>query len=100
MLRRWRKKPALVEWDLTGDDAHGFGAVVFLTAAPVHVVTMIEPTLSSPEAVATAVDRWLGTVSDRYRLNTEFQEFKALSRRLSGEDLPVRRPGDWWRSLD
>jgi len=98
--RPWVKKPALVEWDLTGGATDGFGAVVFLTAAPARIVVEIEPKYRSSEDVASAVEQWLATAPDRYRLNTEFQEFKATARRLSGEERPVREAGEWWRALD
>jgi len=37
--------PSLVEWDLTGDEDSGFGAVVFLSATPIRIVKDFDPTL-------------------------------------------------------
>ena len=51
-------------------------------------------------AEADAVDRWLATVPDDYRLNAEFQAFKATARRFSGDENPERQAGQWWRALD
>lgn len=78
----WRKKTALVEWDLTGDIAHGFGAVVYLTAAPAIIVHEFQSTYGTEAEVTIAVDRWISTESDRYRLDKRFQDFKALARSL------------------
>ena len=94
------KKPRLVEWDLTGSDETGFGAVIYLTAAPVRIVKEIEPEFRTDEQVSEAVARWLETVPDEYRLNTEFQAFKATARRFSDQEKPERQGGQWWRSLD
>jgi len=96
----WRKKPSLVEWDLTGNAADGFGAVVFLTAVPVHAVEEIEPVYFTEEEVSVVVQRWLSTMSDRYRLNTEFQAFKAVAREFDDVEDPGRTAGQWWRPLD
>lgn len=96
----WKKRPSLVEWDLTGDAENGLGAVVFLTAAPAHIVEEIEPNCRTDEEVSTAVGRWLSTVPDRYVLNSEFQDFKAMARRLDDEGRPPREAGEWWRALD
>ena len=94
------KKPLLVEWDLTGSDENGFGAVVYLASAPVRIVKEIEPIFRTDEEVTAAVDRWLETVPDDYHLNTEFQAFKATARRLSDQENPERESGQWWRALD
>ena len=94
------KKPLLVEWDLTGSDKDGFGAVVYLASAPVRIVKEIDPVCRSDGQVSEAVDRWLATVPDQYQLNTEFQAFKATARRFSGEEKPEREAGQWWRPLD
>lgn len=94
------KKPLLVEWDLTGSEESGFGAVVYLAAAPVRIVKEIEPVSRTDREVAAAVDHWLATVPDEYRLNAEFQAFKAAARRFSDEERPERQAGQWWRPLD
>lgn len=94
------KKPLRVEWDLTGTDETGFGAVVYLTSAPVRIVKEIEPGLQTYEEVAGAVDSWVATVSERYVLNSEFQDFKATARGFSNEESPERKSGQWWRPLD
>ena len=100
MRAPWTKKPLLVEWDLTGDEDHGFGAVVFLTAAPVHLVETISPVYRTYDEVSAAVQRWLSTVPDRYLLNTEFQDFKATARRFDDTENSGRNAGEWWRALD
>ena len=100
MRGSWRTRPSLVEWDLTGDEDGGFGAVVFLSAAPVRIVKEFDPTYSSDAEVTGAVDDWLGTVSDRYVVNAEFQAFKATARNLGEEAHPTRESGQWWRPLD
>ena len=94
------KKPRLVEWDLTGSEESGFGAVVYLTSAPVRIVKEIEPSFRTDGQVSEAVDRWLATVPDEYRLNAEFQDFKATARRFSDDEKPERQAGQWWRALD
>lgn len=94
------KKPLLVEWDLTGSDENGFGAVVYLASTPVRIVQEIEPVFRTDEEVSAAVDRWLATVPDEYHLNAEFQAFKATARRFSDQEDPQRESGQWWRPLD
>lgn len=94
------KRPRFVEWDLTGGGESGFGAVVYLTSAPIRIVKEIEPVFETDEQVADAVDRWLATVPDEYRLNADFQAFKATVRRFSDGEKPERRAGQWWRALD
>ena len=94
------KRPLLVEWDLTGSAEDGFGAVVYLAAAPVRIVLEIDPVFRSDEEVSEAVDDWLATVTDRYQLNAEFQSFKATARRFSDDEKPERAAGQWWRPLD
>ena len=94
------KKPLLVEWDLTGSDENGFGAVVYLASAPVRIVKEIEPAFRTDEEVSEAVDHWLAKVPDQYQLNAEFQAFKATARRFSDDEKPEREAGQWWRALD
>ena len=93
-------KPSLVEWDLTGDEGGGFGAVVFLSAVPVRIVKEFDATYSSDAEVIGVVDEWLATVSDRYVVNAEYQAFKATARTLDGQAHPPRAAGQWWRPLD
>lgn len=95
-----RKKPLLVEWDLTGTDETGYGAVVYLTSAPVRIIKEIEPGFRTDEQVSEAVGRWLATVPGEYRLNAEFQAFKATARSFSDDEKPERQAGQWWRPLD
>ena len=94
------KKPSLVEWDLTGDEETGFGAVVFLSAAPVRIVKEFEPSYPTDAEVAAVVDDWLATVSERFVANAEFQAFKASARHLDEDAHPTRQAGEWWRPLD
>jgi hypothetical protein len=52
----------------------------------------------TPEEVAESVETWVASVPDHYRLNQEFERFKATLRRLETEgdpgmsDNPDRRP--------
>ena len=94
------KKPRIVEWDLTGSVEAGFGAVVYLASAPVRIVKEIEPGFPTYEQVSEAVDRWLATVPHEFRLNAEFQAFKATARHFSDDEKPEREAGQWWRALD
>lgn len=100
MRTPWSKKPSLVEWNLTGDAGSGFGAVVFLAAAPVRIVKEIEPTYASDAEASTVVDEWLATVADEYIVNKEFQDFKATARRIDEDSHPTRQAGQWWRPLE
>ena len=100
MRTPWSKKPSLVEWDLTGDAERGFGAVVFLAAAPVRLIKEFEPAFASETGVSAAVDDWLATVSQEYTVNQAFQDFKATARRIDEESHPTRQAGQWWRPLD
>jgi hypothetical protein len=87
----WRKKATLVEWDLTGDASHGFGAVVYLTAAPAIIVREFAETNGTEPEVTAAVEAWISSVSDRYRLDEQFQDFKALARTIDESDDPPAR---------
>lgn len=82
---RWTKKPVFVEWDLVGDANHGFGAVVYRSAAPMVVVHEVDSDHSTPEQVAIAVQQWISLVPDLYRINEEFEQFKASVRRLESD---------------
>ena len=82
---RWTKKPVYVEWDLIGDASHGFGAVVYRSAAPMVVVHEIDSDHPTPEQAAIAVQQWISLVPDLYRLNEEFEQFKASARRLDSD---------------
>jgi hypothetical protein len=76
----WLHRPALVEWDLTGDASDGFGAIVYRVAAPALIIREFAATHPTEAAVAAAIDRWLAEVAERYRVDRRFQEFKALAR--------------------
>ena len=99
MKTPWKKKPQYVEWDLTGSAEIGLGAVIFPSAAPMAVVRELEPNYRTYEEVAAAVAMWVSTVSDQYRLNEEFERFKALAHEMEGEAPPeeglgyVKPPG-------
>jgi hypothetical protein len=78
----WKRKPAYVEWKLTGDAATGCGAVIYLSAAPMITVHEIADDLRTYEDVAEAVEQWVSSVPQQYRLNEEFERFKELVREL------------------
>ena len=82
----WRKKPAYVEWKLTGNAATGCGAVVYLSAAPMITVHEIADDHRTYEDVAAAVEQWVWSVPQQYRLNEEFEKFKELARELDVDD--------------
>jgi hypothetical protein len=83
----WRKKkPAYVEWDLVGDATSGFGAVVYLSAAPMVLVHEVDADLPTPDRVAVAIEQWICLVPDKYRLNEEFERFKSIARNLDDYD--------------
>lgn len=88
MRTPWNRKPQYVEWDLTGSARGGFGAVIYPSAAPMTVVMELAPIYPSYEDVAAAVAMWVSTVSERYRLNEEFERFKALAHEMEGEAPP------------
>jgi hypothetical protein len=74
-----------VEWDITGDEENGFGAVIYPSAAPMVVIKELDPDCRRYEEVATAVAAWVASVSSRYRLNEEFERFNALAHKMQGE---------------
>ena len=74
----WKKKAAYVEWALTGSSESGYGAVVYLSAAPMITVQEIPEVCRTYESVAEAVEMWVLSVPGEYRLNEEFERFKAL----------------------
>jgi hypothetical protein len=82
----WRKKPAYVEWKVTGAAASGFGAIVYLSAAPMVTVHEIADDHRTYEDVADAVQQWIFSVPSQYRLNEEFERFKELARELDVHD--------------
>ncbi len=88
MKTPWSKNPQYVEWDLTGSAASGLGAVIYPSAAPMVVVNELRPEYRTYEAVAAAVGMWVSTVSDQYRLNEEFERFKALAHEMEGDAPP------------
>ena len=73
---------------------------MLLSAAPVRIVKGFEPTYSTDADVSAAVEERLMTVTDRYVVNAEFQEFRATTRRIDEEAHPARQAGQWWRPLD
>ena len=75
----WKKKAAYVEWTLTGGLESGYGAVVYLSAAPMITVHEIPEVHRTYDSVAEAVGLWVLSVPDEYRLNEEFERFKALA---------------------
>jgi len=84
----WKKKPQYVEWDLNGSPESGLGAVIYPSAAPMVVVKELEPNYRTYEDVAAAVAMWVLSVPDEYRLNEEFERFKALAHEMEGEAPP------------
>jgi len=78
----WKKKAAYVEWALTGDPEGGYGAVVYLSAAPMITVHEIPDVYRTYESVAEAVGLWVSSVPDEYRLNEEFERFKTLAHEI------------------
>jgi hypothetical protein len=82
----WRRKPAYVEWDLVGSESSGFGADIYLSAAPMVIVHQIDADNPTYRSVASAVEQWIALVPDQYRLNEEFEEFKALAHELDEDD--------------
>jgi hypothetical protein len=83
----WRRKPAYVEWDLVGNMSSGFGADIYLSAAPMVIVHQIDADHRTYERVASAVEQWVALMPKKYRLNKEFEEFKALAHELDEDDL-------------
>lgn len=78
----WRKKPANVEWDLVGNESSGFGADIYLSAAPMIIVHQIDAEYRTYRSVAAAVEQWVALAPDRYRLNEELEAFKELAHEL------------------
>jgi hypothetical protein len=84
----WRRKPAHVEWDLVRDEAGGFGANVYPSAAPMVIVHQIDPVHTTYEDVSVAVQGWVASMPEKYRLNPQFEEFKAIAWKLDNGDSP------------
>ncbi|MCL1586879.1 MAG: hypothetical protein M3092_00545 [Actinomycetia bacterium] len=82
----WKKKAKFVEWKLTGEVAGGLGAIVYLSAAPMITVHEIADDHRTYEDVAEAVEQWVSSVPQQYRLNEEFEKFKELARELDVDD--------------
>jgi hypothetical protein len=82
----WRKKPAYVEWDLVGNESSGFGAHIFLSAAPMVIVHQIDADHRTYRNVAAAVEQWVALTPQKYRLNEEFEEFRALAHELDDDN--------------
>ncbi len=93
MQMPWRKRPQYVEWDLTGAEESGLGAVIYPSAAPMVVMKELNPNYRTYQEVAAAVADWVSTASDRYRLNVEFERFKALAYEMRDEAPPQEGPG-------
>ena len=93
MRAPWNKKPHYVEWDLTGSAESGLGAIIYPSSTPMVVVKELEPTYGTYEEVAGAVELWVLSMSDRYRLNAEFERFKALANKMQGSAPPQEGPG-------
>ena len=68
---------------------------MLLSTAPVPIVKGFEPTYSTEADVSAAVEEWFMTVTDRYVVNAEFQEFTATTRRVDEEAHPARQAGQW-----
>lgn len=84
----WRRKPAYVEWDLVRDEAGAFGADIYPSAAPMVIVHQIDPVQTTYEDVAAAVQQWVASMPEKYRLNAQFEEFKAIVWKLDNGDSP------------
>lgn len=93
MKTPWSNKPQYVEWDLTGSAESGLGAVIYRSAAPMVVLSELEPEYRTYAEVAEAVAMWVSSVSDQYRLNEEFERFKALAYEMEGEGPPEEGVG-------
>jgi hypothetical protein len=89
----WKKTAQYVEWDLTGALESGLGAVIYPSAAPMVVVKELDPEYRTYEEVAAAVAMWVSSVSEQFRLNDEFERFKALAHEMQGEAPPETGPG-------
>ena len=88
MKTPWTGKPQYVEWDIIGDVETGLGAVIYRSVAPMVVLKELKPIFHTYEEVADAVAIWVSSVSDQYRLNEEFERFKALAHDMEGEEPP------------
>ena len=86
----WRRKPAYVEWDLVRDEAGGFGADIYRSAAPMVIVHQIDPVHRTYDGVAAAVQKWVASTPEKYRFNAEFEEFKAIAWKLENDDFPEK----------
>lgn len=82
----WRRRPAEVEWDLVGNESSGFGADIYLSAAPMVIVHQIDADHRTYGHVASAVGQWVALAPEKYRLNEEFEEFKALAHELDKDN--------------
>ena len=93
MKTPWSNKPQYVEWDLTGGVERGLGAVIYPSAVPMIVLKELDPEHRTYEEVAEAVAMWVSSVEGRYRLNEEFERFKALAHEMEGEAPPEEGVG-------
>jgi hypothetical protein len=86
----WRRKPAEVEWDLVGSESSGFGADVYLSAAPMVIVHQIDAHHRTYGRVASAVEQWVALAPNKYR-PTRTSKSSRRSRTSSMRATPRRR---------
>lgn len=91
----WTRKPAYVEWTLSRD-GDAFGAVIYRSSAPMITVGEIPAVHPSTADAGAAVERWVAASLDRYRLNDEFEAFKATVRRLEAQGDPGMDESRLW----
>jgi hypothetical protein len=89
----WNKKPQYVEWNLTGDVESGLGAIIYPSAAPMVVLKELEPEHRTYAEVADAVATWVSSMTGQYRLNDDFERFKALANEMEGDAPPEEGVG-------
>ncbi len=95
MRAPWTRKPAYVEWTLTRD-GDAFGAVIYRSSAPMITVGAIPAVHPSADDAGAAVEAWAVSLSDRYRLNDELEEFKETVRKLEAEGDPGMNESRLW----
>lgn len=89
----WKRRRRYVEWDLTGSPGGALGAVVYPSVAPMVVVKELEPVYQTYEDVAAAVAEWVRSHSSEYRINEEYERFKALAHQMEGDAPPEQGLG-------
>ena len=85
MKTPWAHKPAYVEWQRTGTAADGYGAIIFRSAAPMVTVHEIPQVYRTDEEIAAAVEGWVASEHERFRLNEAFERFPAIARSFEDE---------------